>query len=142
MSFLDATNAKENNFAPLPEGEYLVVSDFAEVKDNSAGTGEIMKVTYRVLLPLEYEGRKVFDNMSIRHTNQMAVEIALSKIKSFLKAAGAKSLKLETVGDYCGYKAIAVIKHREFNGNKQASISYFKAPGVMPVETSESDLPF
>jgi len=143
MSLLDLTSVKTNSFAPIPEGKYLVVSDEAEIKSNKAGTGEMIAVKFRVIQG-EHEGKMLFENYNIKHENQRAVEIALSKVKDFMLSAGAKSFVLNTATDLVGLKAVAVVKHRkDQNGETRASISYFKPVGDAPEPAKDfGDLPF
>ena len=77
--------ATGSTFELLPKGRYLGVCTETEIKTNSAKTGEYLKLTFE-LIEGSYKGRKLFEQLNIRHPNPKAVEIALSQLSSLCHA--------------------------------------------------------
>ena len=72
-------------FELLAKGRYLAVCTESEIKTNSAKTGEYLKLTFEIIEG-SYKGRKLFDQLNIRHPNPKAVEIALSTLSQLCHA--------------------------------------------------------
>ncbi len=141
---IDFSNVKENEFAPLPVGEYLLISDGAEVKETKNGTGEYINVKYKVLGPSN-SGKFLFQMFNIKNDNKKATEIGLSQLKSYMKAAGIDTEQpLTSVHDLVGYKTTGVIKHKTDDYGTKAVISYHKpANAVKQNDTNvETDVAF
>ena len=142
MSFLlDLTETPESKgFEPIPAGPYTVVLDEAEIKETKAGTGEYINCKFRITAG-EYENRILFHGFNIKNPNEKAVMIGMQQLKSFMKCAGAKDFKLETVSDLVGYIAIAIVKIQkdDFSPDGKSVISYFKPT---PAEDKNQDIPF
>lgn len=131
---LDLSNAKESTgFDPIPSGQYFVLVDEATVKSTKAGTGEFIAVKFRVLEGPS-EGRFIFESYNIKNPNPQAVEIALGKLRGFMRLAGAKELKLNSASDLLGMRCDAVVKIKEEVGyGPKNVISHFvehKAPAA------------
>jgi len=98
MVKLNNYNADEvepaGSFDPLPAGEYTVVIEDTDEKDNKAGTGSYLKVVYNVVEG-EYQGRKLFENLNLHfddveenEKHATAVKIANGKLRSICFAVG------------------------------------------------------
>ena len=73
-------------FTLLPPGEYHVGIMNSELKNTRAG-GSMLCFTYEVMEG-DYQGRKVWDNLNLWHTNPKTVEIAMRQLKSIATASG------------------------------------------------------
>lgn len=124
-TLFDFEPVKESSFAPIPPGEYNIISDDVTLKDTKSG-GEALNIKFRVL-DGPHEGRFIFANYNIKNDNPKAVEIALGQLKSFIRLSGAP-MQVQNWTDLVGYKVKAVVKVQvsEQYGD-QARISYFKA---------------
>jgi hypothetical protein len=90
LSDLDWEDIDENKASagvPLPIGQYLVSIIDSETRDNSNGTGDYLSITYEVIEG-EHQGRKIFENLTLNHTNQQAVDIGRAKLKRLVKTVG------------------------------------------------------
>lgn len=125
---LDLSGVKEQSFGALPEGDYSLVSDDAEVKETKSGQGQYIKVKFRVFEG-PAEGRFIFHNFNIRNENAKAQTIGLGQLKSFMKAAAMKEVdKLDDVKSLVGYKVTAKLKVTEDKGYGEGNnITSFKA---------------
>ena len=124
----DLTGVKEASYSTIPAGEYLVYAKAGEVKPTKTGDGAYVKVEFTVVGE-EHEGRKLFHNFNIKNPNAKAVEIGLSQIKGFFKAAGVREDQLKSIGpdDFAGQSCLAVVAVEPSAYGEQNVIKYFKA---------------
>lgn len=73
---------------PLPAGPYEVEITNAEVRDLKSGNGVGLNVEYTVIGPESYAGRKLWQNLNIKHTNPQAEQIGQSQLSSLCRALG------------------------------------------------------
>ena len=75
------------SFDPLPAGEYVVVIESSDEKDNKKGTGQYLKMVYNVVEG-DYEGRKIFENLNIVNDSADAQKIGMGKLRDICIAVG------------------------------------------------------
>jgi hypothetical protein len=145
MFKVDLTNVKEQlGFEPIPQGEYVVMAEEAQVKSTKSGGGEYIHVKFTVLSGA-YEGRKLFEMFNIKNENVKAVEIGLSKLKSFLVCAGVQNMVLDDVAKLEGKTVIAVVKNKTDSYGEKNTIQAFKKPSLdslVSTATKNSEIPF
>lgn len=89
----DANSVPDNDdFSPLPPGEYKVVWTNSPWKPNKAGNGEYIEVTMEVI-DGPFTGRKLWDRLNLKNTNQDAVRISEGQLKSACLAVGKMTPK-------------------------------------------------
>lgn len=125
MLNLDLSNAKESSFGVIPEGQYSVVCETAEIKDTKSGTGQYINCKFKIL-DTNQVGKYLFTMFNIANENQKAVEIGLGQLKNLLTVAGRDANKLQNVTDLEGIQATAVVKNKTDSYGEKAVISYFK----------------
>lgn len=82
----DARNVDPSNvYDPIPPGNYEVQIIASEMKATKAGTGAYLQLEVDVLRP-EYVGRKIWDRLTLQHSNAKTVEIAERKLSSICHA--------------------------------------------------------
>ena len=81
-------DTESRDYAELPNGEYRFEATAAEIKDTANGNGKILKLTYTVLAPEKYEGRKLFTNMNLENANAQAQEIGQRDLAMLCRALG------------------------------------------------------
>jgi hypothetical protein len=74
----------------MPEGNYTMQVDEAELKQTKSGDGQYIKAKFKVVEG-SYDRRVIFHNFNIANPNPKTVEIGLQQLKSFLVAAGVKN---------------------------------------------------
>lgn len=124
------TGVKEqSSFEPIPKGDYLVVAKAGELKATKDGTGKYCKVEFEVLEG-DFKGRKLWMNFNVQNANPKAVEIALSQMKSFFLAAGAKESSIATLtpDSFAGQSATAVVDLQSDSYGEKNVIKGFKKP--------------
>ncbi len=75
-----------DSFAPLPPGEYHVNIMDSELKNTRAG-GTMLSFVYEIM-DGDFQGRRVWDNLNLWHSNPKTVEIAMRQLKSIATASG------------------------------------------------------
>ncbi len=143
------TNVNPDDFSPLPAGMYKAFVDNAEWCETKSGTGEYLKITFKIL-DTEYEGRLVWHMMNLINKNDVAVQIALKDFVKLITALGHDKDKLANVEKHqvlelIDQKEVFIklsIKEDDY-GKKNVVKGYepVEAPkGV--VDATEADLPF
>ncbi|QWK79121.1 DUF669 domain-containing protein [Ochrobactrum sp. BTU1] len=91
----DATSVDTapQDFSTLPLGTYRLEVTASEVAATKAGTGTILKLTYDVVEPEPYVGRKIFANINIQNANPTAQEIGQRELGSLCRAIGISELE-------------------------------------------------
>ena len=126
---LDLSNVVENN-GPVPNGTYPVVVDKAEVANTKSGTGQMIKVQYKIREGAG-SGRVIFDQFNIKNDNPKAVQIGLSQLKGMMKAFGHPNPnQLQSVTELLGLKGHVTTKVEEQDGYEpQARVRAYKPAG-------------
>jgi hypothetical protein len=139
---IDLSKVKESGFAPIPEGEYPIIIDDAEVKETRDGTGEYINAKLKILGG-DYDGRILFTMFNIKNNNVKAVEIGLSQLKTFCRLSGRGDKTLTDVKELVGHKANAVVKTKVDSYGEKSVVSYFKAFKASEQKANKQDaLPF
>lgn len=99
-----------DNFEPLPAGNYVVEVIESDVVDTKTGLGRQMKLTLKVVEG-DFDGRRVWANIMVRHQNETAQRIGQQVIASLISAAGIGPI--DNTEDLHGIPVIAkvVIEH-------------------------------
>ena len=80
----------DNDFQPLPDGEYLMSIDYAEIMETKSGRGEHLKLELVVLESPDgaNQNRRVFQYHMIRHDNEATQRIGREYIEELARAIG------------------------------------------------------
>lgn len=81
----------QTDFAPLPPGEYPVIITGSEMRANNAGTGQYLWLEMDII-DGEHQGRKLWDRLSLEHTNPQTVEIAQQRLSQICHAVGVMAV--------------------------------------------------
>lgn len=107
---LDAV--EDAGFDLLPDGDYPVVVVSADSKPHKDGHGKRVNLKLKVT-DGKYQGRVLFDGLSVVHRSEKAQQIALQKVKALLKSAKATDTRLST---FPGLECVAVVKTSQQEG--------------------------
>lgn len=107
---LDAV--EEPGFDLLPDGEYPIVIVSAESKPHKDGHGKRVNLKLKVTEG-PYQGRVLFDGLSVVHRSEKAQQIALQKVKALLKSAKATDTRLSS---FPGLECNAVVRTSKQEG--------------------------
>ena len=81
------------SYGTLPLGNYMLEVSASDVTDTKAGTGKILKLTYDVLEPEQFKGRKIFGNMNIVNPNATAEAIGKGELTALCEAVGLDGIE-------------------------------------------------
>lgn len=133
-TFSAADAAPEQDFSPLPAGEYQAIVTATELKNTKNGTGQYIQVTYEIAGPT-HTGRLVWQNFNIRNANPKAAEIGRQQLGSLIKASGLQGVsdtdQLIT-GNMVSLK-LAIRKSTEYGDSND--VKAIKAVSTTPVPT-------
>jgi hypothetical protein len=78
---------RENNYELLPAGKYTCLVSDSTIQPLKSGNGTALKLTITVLQE-GYNGRKLFANLNVQHTNPTAETIAQQQLRELCDAIG------------------------------------------------------
>ena len=81
----DVDTSERGSFTPIPPGEYMVQIIEGSVVRKESGDA-MMKLVFEVM-DGECEGRKLYENLNIRHSNPTAQKIALETLTELWRDA-------------------------------------------------------
>lgn len=96
-------------FEPVPQGDYLVQVVDEKTKMTKSG-GEMIILTWEILEPERFAGRKIFENLNIFNSNETAQRIARERLANIMRAAGLKGISNTEQLRYIPLTASVVIK--------------------------------
>ena len=132
MSFgFDFGNIKEEEAfgGLLPNGEYKVFVDNAEIKKTKSGTGYYINVKLKLKGNDKYDNAVLWDIVNIKNDNETAQEIGRQRLKRMLTIAGVAEDKMKDAGPESligkEYKVrVGVDKSKDF-GDRNKITAYF-----------------
>jgi hypothetical protein len=83
--------APQQSSGPLPAGVYLAHIVESDVQPLKSGNGEGLKLTFEII-DGQHKGRKVYENLNIRHTNEDTQRIAQSQLSALCHAVNVIKL--------------------------------------------------
>lgn len=96
MADLNGFNANEVDpnvgFDPIPAGKYLAVITASEMKLTKNGKGEYLQLEFEVIEG-PHKGRKVWDRLTLKHTNEQTVQIARGTLSAICRAVNVMAPK-------------------------------------------------
>lgn len=87
---------REDRFTPMPAGWYLLQIVESAIVNLESGNGQGLKLTAAVIQQ-QYQGRKVFIRMNVRHKNPQAERIAQQELRELCEAVGLAQGFTDTV---------------------------------------------
>lgn len=129
----DVDTSERGGFTPIPPGEYMVqiVEGSVIRKDNGDA---MMKLCFEVM-DGEFEGRKLFENLNIRHSNPTAQKIALETLTELWRDAmgGSGNPPNVEVMTFKPVRAKVAVEKRKDTGDMQNRIKrFFPLNGAPP----------
>lgn len=113
-------NATTNtSYELLPAGEYVVEIIDSELRENSAKTGNLLRLTMNVLEPIAHAGRKLWENINVDHPNATTQEIGERTLNTIKELCGIPAHVDLVDSEELHYKPIPVtvaVERRKDNG--------------------------
>lgn len=103
----DASQVQPSSFDVIPKGDYILRITDSDVSENSAKTGNLLKLTMEVVEG-QYQGRKIFDQLNLSNPNEMAVKIGRERLSGYCHATGV--IQLQDSQQLHGIPFIAKVK--------------------------------
>jgi hypothetical protein len=120
----------EDTNSLVPQGDYYVEVEKAEVRDTQSGDGRYIKVQFNILGQTQ-TGRKVFVNYNMANKSDMAVEIGQREFAALCKAAGVAGI--QDTDEILGKRAlvkVSIRKNKRDNTEENAVGSYRPVDGT------------
>lgn len=130
---------ESNGFQLMPEGNYVLVVDSAELKDTRSKTGKYINFKYKVVAPEKFNKRYIWDIVNVKNDSEVAVKIGLERMKRLFSLAGFTEAEMKTKdhNDLVGKKFGAVIKHDKPKGYEAKE----KITALTEAELKEQSVP-
>lgn len=131
----------ENDYSPIPAGDYTVGIKDAELKDTKDGHGQYIKLKLDVIAPTNV-GRIIFANINIKNNSQVAENIGRTQLKTIMRALGL--VELVTEKQLIGGTLIVKVAIKEAQNGYEAQneVKAYKAAGVsMPAAIAATPAP-
>lgn len=110
--------APQQPSGPLPAGTYLAHITESDVQPLKSGNGEGLKLTFEII-DGQFKGRKVWENLNIRHANEDTQRIAQSQLSALCHAVNVIKL-MDTAALH--FKPVRInVTVREAQGQYKAS---------------------
>lgn len=88
LNGFDASQVNPNpGFDPIPAGKYVAIIVASEFKPTKNGAGEYLQFEIDILEG-PHKGRKVWDRLVLKHSNQQTVDIARGTLSAVCHATG------------------------------------------------------
>jgi hypothetical protein len=123
--------APQASTGPLPAGVYLAHIVESDVQPLKSGNGEGLKLTFEVI-DGQFKGRKIWENLNIRHANEDTQRIAQSQLSALCHAVNVIKL-MDTAALH--FKPVRIsVTVREAQGQYKANnnIKGYEAAGSAP----------
>lgn len=88
--FFNGADVPDNEFEPIPAGDWLMMCHGAEYKASKSGKGKFIKIDLTVVDESNVAGRKLSSIFNIEHINPKVQQIGKGQFKAFLKAIAAR----------------------------------------------------
>lgn len=130
----------QEDFVPVPPGDYVVHITGSEMVQTKAGTGEMLKLELEIIEGPS-AGRKLFDRLNLVNPNQQAVDIAMRQLSALKHATNR--LQVQNSEELHGIPMIAVVKVDPPRGEYGASnsIKTYKVKGSGGFTASSAKAP-
>ena len=110
----------DNDFQPLPDGEYLMSIDYAEIMETKSGRGEHLKLELVVLESPDgaNQNRRVFQYHMIRHDNEATQRIGREYIEELARAIGlSEPINIQDTNQFSNQAVRARLKTKKGSGD-------------------------
>ena len=121
------------DFSPLPKGYYKAVIVSSEIKTAQSGKGQYLSLEFEIIEG-KYSNRKIFSNLNIRHTNEVAQQIGQRELATICRAVGKNTIQdsselhmkpMMVTYTPCRGKTPSLIRHLENNMNEALKVFPF-----------------
>ena len=113
----DLPQSNTGSYEPLPDGDYAVTIEGAEVKATNDQSGQYIKLKMKVSGP-SHSGRVLFANLNIRNKSAKAEEIGRAQLGDIMRAIGLATLS--DTDQLIGHALTVKVKVKPADGQYEA----------------------
>lgn len=128
----DAVDISERSFDPIPAGTYVCQVVSTELRALKSGNGDGLSVSYEVLEG-QFANRRLWQNLNIKHTNEVAQRIGQEQLAKLCKAVGVSQLTDTTQLHMKPIKVRVKIRKDDQYGDKNEVADVAAIAGSRPV---------
>lgn len=134
FNYIPDANDQYTGVECLPAGEYKVQIIDTDIVDSKGGNAEMVKIVFEVVADAQFDGRKIFDNLIIKHeTSDSAVRIGKQKLNTICALTSVKQLK--DTAQLHGKTLSLLLGVKEYNGQTQNTIKKY-----LPFNGADNDV--
>jgi len=125
-------------FEPVPAGKYLAVITASEMKPTKNGTGEYLQLEFEIVEG-PCKGRRIWERLTLKHTNDVTVQIARGALAAICRATGVMKPKDSSELHNIPLVITVTVRNREDNGEPANAVKGYArregAPSPVPAST-------
>ena len=129
MPSLNGFNAHEVDpnpgFEPVPAGRYIAVIVDSKTKATKNGAGEYLELAFEIV-DGQFKGRKVWERLTIKHTNEMTVRIAKGNLSAVCRAVNVMQPRDSVELHNIPLTIVVGLKKREDTGDMTNVVKAFE----------------
>ncbi len=124
FDFDPTTIEPQRPMEPVPAGPHSVVITETELRETKAGNGTYLQITMEIVGG-EHAGRRLWDNINLRHPNEQAVEIGRRRLSTICRILGID--RLPNTEMLHGKALVAIVAHKLYEGSMRAEVKGYSA---------------
>ena len=128
-----------DRYGPVPEGDYRMIVEATDIKQNKAGNGSYLEAIL-VVIEGEYKGRKVWSRMTITHdTSEKAVAFGKRMVGDLSLACGKRSIQdTQELHGIPIKVALKISKQAGYDPSNEVRKFHIPGPGNVPEHLQQS----
>jgi putative intracellular protease/amidase len=130
--------APQDDYSPIPDGDYAVLIEDSEMKDTKAGTGQYLQFTLSVI-DGQYAGRKLWERLNLVNPNQTAVDIAQRTLSAICHATGV--MAPQDSAELHGKTMVVKVGRDKNNADQNTIKAYKRMDGARPAPAQSAAPP-
>lgn len=135
QQYAPVAHAPQDEFAPIPSGEYLATITDSDMKPTKRGDGQYLELTYQII-DGPFNGRQLWARLNLDNPNQKAVEIAKRDLQKIQFACGgiavSDSVQLHNIPHLIRVEFVPANPAKNQNRDGNEIKGWKRQEGVMP----------
>ncbi len=121
-------------FEPVPAGKYLAVITASEMKPTKNGAGEYLQLEFEIVEG-PCKGRRIWERLTLKHTNDVTVQIARGALAAICRATGVMKPKDSSELHNVPLVITVAVRNREDNGEPTNAVKGYARREGAPAPT-------
>lgn len=140
LNFDASTVEPRSAFTPIPAGDYICVAEASEMKVANSGNGEYLQIELKVIEGPQ-EGRRLWERLSLKHSNQTTSEIAYRTLSSICHAVGKTTISDSAELHGIPMKVRVIVKESQQYGPQNEIRGYSPVGGAQAAAPAQATAP-